>query len=566
MASRYGRPYLYDAWHDDDTTDNQVESELPPWNGDTAGVQFPPSLDLDSIWWGSLSIRLSCWSLVGSLDCGPFPAQVTISRARIGLTDDVAPEGHATGGTLTGTDPVRGGASLSLHATDGGGGVYRVALAVDGAEASRRVIDAADGACADVEPADDDPYDFGTSQPCPLAVDGTVQLDTAALRDGAHNVHVTVEDAGGNSAVVYDGSVETHNAPISTGAPSLSGTTAVGGRLAAALGQWDGAPTGYDQRWLRCDADGANCAPVAGASGVTYPLDDADAYHRMRVEVTAANGSGTAIARSAPSALVADAAGRTTPPAVQGAAGAGGGAGAGSPSAGGVQGAANPLGQLPGHVANGAGATPHARLDVSFQLAGGGTTRHVRLAHGRRGTIVGLLTDASGRGVAGARLGAAWRLPGRGWVARPGVRTDTAGRFVYVLAAGPSRDVRFTYFAYSDSRTAELSNVVHADVLAPVSIHVDRQRVTGARIVRLSGRVGGGPIPHAGLLVTLEGFQSGWGWRAFRTVRTDRHGRWRTRYRFRLSRGRFGFRALVPHQGAYPYATTRSGGVFVVVS
>ena len=33
-------------------------------------------------------MSLSCWAVVGSLDCGPFPAQVTISRASIGLTDD----------------------------------------------------------------------------------------------------------------------------------------------------------------------------------------------------------------------------------------------------------------------------------------------------------------------------------------------------------------------------------------------------------------------------------------------------------------------------------------------
>jgi hypothetical protein len=107
---------------------------------------------------------------------------------------------------------------------------------------------------------------------------------------------------------------------------------------------------------------------------------------------------------------------------------------------------------------------------------------------------------------------------------------------------------------------------VHADVLAALAIHADRRRLSGKRVVRLSGRVNGRPIPRAGLLVTLEGFQHGWGWRAFRTVRTDRHGRWSTRYRFRLSSGRFGFRALVPHQGAFPFATNRSTGVFVVVS
>ena len=564
QANRYGRPYLYDAWHDQDNPGNQLESELPPWNGDTAGVQFPASLLRTSVSWDSVSIRLSCWGQVGNHDCGPFPAEVAISRAEIGLRDDEAPVGMATGGELAGMVPVRGMATLDVHAYDGEGGAYRVALAVDGHEVERHVLDANGGACADVEPGNGDPYEFGTSRPCPPNADGSVQLDTATLRDGAHAVHVTVEDAGGNEATAFDGTVHTHNAPVNATAPALSGQASVGSRLTAAPGQWDGAPTGYDHRWLRCDADGSACAPIAGATGATHTLGDADAYHRIRVDVTAANGSGAATAQSAASAPVADAAGHiVAPPPVQGA----GGSGARPvPAPGGIDGIANPLGQLPGHVANGDAASSRARIAVGFQRADGGTVRRVRAGHARRLTIVGRLTDMTGAGIGGAQLGAAWRIPGRGWVARPGVRTAPDGRFAYVLPPGPSRDVRFTYFPFSDSRRVELSNVVHADVLAALAVHVDRQRVSGERVVRLSGRVGGRPIPRAGLLVTLEGFQAGWGWRTFRTVRTDRHGRWSTRYRFRSSRGRFGFRALLPHQGAFPFATSRSAGVFVVVS
>jgi hypothetical protein len=66
--------------------------------------------------------------------------------------------------------------------------------------------------------------------------------------------------------------------------------------------------------------------------------------------------------------------------------------------------------------------------------------------------------------------------------------------------------------------------------------------------------------------VTLQGYQAGWGWRTFRTVRTDRKGRWSTSYRFRSSQGRFGFRALVPRQGRFPFAPSHSPGVFVVVA
>jgi len=560
------RPYLMQIWHDDDVNAGLLDFKKPLQAGQTLEQALPSPVSATNTNWNSLHVSLSCWALVGSLDCGPFPAQVAISRAQIGLADASAPGGFATGGTLARADPVRGTANLALHAFDAGGGVYRVALAVDGGEVSRETLDSNGGACADVEASNDDPYEFGAPQPCPLSVDGSVQLDTTAFEDGPHTLSATVEDAAGNSAVVFDGGVQTHNAPINVAVPALAGQAAVNGTLNADPGQWDGAPTGFDHRWLRCDADGTACQPVAGATGSSYALTDADAYHRMLVEVTAANGSGAAAARSAPSALVADAAGRTRAPAAQQGQTQGGTGGTGTPP-GGIQGILNPLGQLPGHVANGGNASTRARIEVAFQRADGGTARRITLPARRRIAIVGRLLDASGAGIADARVGAAWRIVGRGWVARPGVRTGSDGRFVYVLPAGPSRDVRFTYFAFSDSRAVELSNVVHVDALAPLTIHADRRRVTGARVVRLFGRIDvRAGIPRAGLLVTLQGFQQGYGWRTFRTVHAGRRGRWHTRYRFRSTQGRFGFRALVSRQGRFPFAESRSPGVFVVVA
>jgi hypothetical protein len=569
IARVANRSYLLQIWHDEDANAGLLDFKKPLQAGETLIQAVPTTVAGNNVAWRSLHVGLSCWSVLGSLDCGPFPAQVVISRAAIGLTDVEAPEGVETGGSLAGTDPVRGGAGLSIHATDDGGGVYRVALAIDGHEVNRHVVDASLRSCADVEPANDDPYEFGTSRPCPLDADGAVQFDTATLRDGQHGVHVTVEDAAGNETVVYDGLVRTHNAPINAVAPAVTGHASVGSQLTTDHGQWDGGTSGFGRRWLRCSADGTDCAPVAGATGVAYTLTDADAYHRMATEVTAENGSGASAARSAPTAVIADAAGRTAPPSGQNPPGdrpGDGGAPAPTPKSDGIQDIVNPLGGLPGHVGNGTPASAHAQLQAAFRRADGRSVRSVRIRHGRRTAIVGRLTDASGTGIGGARIGAAWRVSGRRWVAHPGVRTDTDGRFVYMLPTGPTRDVRFTYFAFSDSRTPQLSNVVHADVLAPLTIRADRHRVTGAHVVRLSGRVGGGAIPRAGLLVTLQGYQQGWGWRTFRTVRTDRAGSWSTRYRFRSSAGRFGFRALVPHQGRFPFATSRSAGVFVVVS
>lgn len=409
--------------------------------------------------------------------------------------------------------------------------------------------------------------------------------------DGQHRLRVALEDAAGNLTTVHDDTITTHNGPIATQAPALAGAGRVGTPLSTGTGQWDGAPTAYGYRWLRCDADGEVCSAIAGATAATYPVTAPDAYHRLVAEVVAANASGAGSVRSAPTGVIADEGGRTSPaPAADGAAGgkepttgpgpdtdtatvpspaAGAGGNAAAPTtqppldAAGIHGVVNPLAGRDGHVGNGTGATEHAALRIAFRGAKDGS--HVTSERTRRWTVAGRLLDEHRVPIAGARLGAAWKVAGRGWVAHSGVRAGRDGRFAYRLPPGPTRTVRLTYGAFSDSRRVQTSNAITEAVHAPVAIAVDHATVTGRRIVTLSGRAGGEGIPAGGVLVTLQGYQSGFGWRTFKTVRTSRSGRWSTRYQFRLAHGRFAFRALVPRQGRYPFVTTYSRAVAVVV-
>lgn len=553
------RPYASHIWHDSDENEGLIDFQAPLQAGQTVTQNTPATIEQAGVEWRSLHVSLRCWGLVGSLNCASFPAQVAIPRATFTLRDTDAPVGVVAGGSLAQDEPLRGVEELSFHASDAGGGVYRSIVEIDGEEVAREPIDSADEQCADVEPGIGDAYEFGAAQPCPLSADGETSVDTATLEDGPHEFRVSVEDAAGNVAVVLDDTLVTHNAPIALAAPTLTGTPRVGQQLTATSGQWDGGPTTHGYRWLRCNADGGACAGIAGADEAAYTPTSADAYHRLRVEVTAANGSGAAIAASAASARIQDANGNATPPA--------GGTGGGSTPPGGIQGLVNPLAGAGGHVGNGANATGRARLEIAFRLPGGKRAQHVRSPHDRRWTIAGRLTAADGAGIGGARLGVAWKTMGSGaWVARGAVRTAADGRFAYVLPAGPSRQVKLTYFAFSDSRGFLVSNVVREDVLAPLTMRADRGRVGIDRTVRLEGRVGGGGAPaRAGLLVTLQGYQAGYGWRTFRTLRTTRGGSWSTSYRFRLSQGRFGFRAVVPRQGGHPYVTTHSKPVYVTL-
>jgi len=92
--------------------------------------------------------------------------------------------------------------------------------------------------------------------------------------------------------------------PADTTAPSISGAATDGQTLTASTGSWSGSPTSYSYAWADCDAAGANCTPIAGATGSAYQLRSSDVSSTIRVTVTASNSAGTASVVSAPTAAV----------------------------------------------------------------------------------------------------------------------------------------------------------------------------------------------------------------------------------------------------------------------
>ena len=95
--------------------------------------------------------------------------------------------------------------------------------------------------------------------------------------------------------------------PVSepSGPPALSGTTVAGDTLTADPGQWSGDdPIVLTYQWQSCDANGANCVDIAGATDETYVLTPGDVGHTIVVVVTGTNDAGSDSAASAPSAVV----------------------------------------------------------------------------------------------------------------------------------------------------------------------------------------------------------------------------------------------------------------------
>ncbi len=93
--------------------------------------------------------------------------------------------------------------------------------------------------------------------------------------------------------------------PVAMAAPAVIGTAMTARALTATGALFSGsAPLAYAYQWSRCDASGASCSDIAGATGASYPLGAGDVGHTVRVRVSARNAAGSVSATSGRSALI----------------------------------------------------------------------------------------------------------------------------------------------------------------------------------------------------------------------------------------------------------------------
>jgi hypothetical protein len=96
--------------------------------------------------------------------------------------------------------------------------------------------------------------------------------------------------------------------PKNTSPPTISGKAQQGDTLTADPGTWTGTPPiTFTYQWRRCNAKGASCANIVGATKKTLALTSVDVGNKLRVRVRAADAAGSSAAVSAPTALVAPA-------------------------------------------------------------------------------------------------------------------------------------------------------------------------------------------------------------------------------------------------------------------
>jgi hypothetical protein len=191
-------------------------------------------------------------------------AEVDIYAADITLSDPTVPAVTNVSGPLVSGAALSGNTSIAFSASDPDGpGIYSGTITVDGQVRVSQIIDTNGGECQSLGGAGDGLRAFNEPQPCKPQVSGTLTLNTSTLSPGAHQVLVTVDDASGNSATVWDGTITTTLPPhIPNGAPACEQaqlSLAVNGRNSSAVIRFGGRAmvTGL----LRCGT-----APIASAT------------------------------------------------------------------------------------------------------------------------------------------------------------------------------------------------------------------------------------------------------------------------------------------------------------
>jgi hypothetical protein len=185
-----------------------------PTTGDpNAGGPSTDTLDLTGA--SSLTLRSACLSDCQNDPSTSFLASYDAFRVAVSVTDAAAPAGRSSGELLT--DAVlKGQRSVTIDATDKGGGVYLARVVSDGQVVASSGVD--DPTCRDADATNNDPFEFSAIRPCPASATTTVTLDTTTLgEDLHHDIQVQVVDAAGNTTVLAERTVGVDNQPPAPG-------------------------------------------------------------------------------------------------------------------------------------------------------------------------------------------------------------------------------------------------------------------------------------------------------------------------------------------------------------
>jgi hypothetical protein len=155
-------------------------------------------------------------------------------------------------------------------------------------------------------------YDQGFVLPLSFPVKGTrvyenfvyLRLDRVAVFMFEVGLRPITAGATGAYVAALAGHIGTELAPVGVSPPTVTGTAQQGQTLTATPGVWTAPDAIFTYQWQHCDAAGANCVDVVGATAQTYAVTPADVGTTLVVTVTASNRFGTLATPSAATLVV----------------------------------------------------------------------------------------------------------------------------------------------------------------------------------------------------------------------------------------------------------------------
>lgn len=155
-------------------------------------------------------------------------------------------------------------------------------------------------------------YDQGFILPVSFPIKGKrvyesllfLRLDRVAVAMFGVGLRPVTVGATGKYVTALASHIGTELTPAPLSPPTVTGTAQQGQTLTATPGTWTAPEATFGYQWQHCDAAGANCVDVPGATTQTYAVTPADVGATLLVVVTASNRFGSPATPSVATAIV----------------------------------------------------------------------------------------------------------------------------------------------------------------------------------------------------------------------------------------------------------------------
>ena len=186
------------------------------WPCPNGGPTFFGQVDLPADRGGRLFIAAGCQAKAAGGSCtvgsyGGAYSSVGVARANLLLATNAAPGATDFEGSLL-QPGAHGTAGLAFTATDGGPGVYKVKVEIDGKPIYDATPNTLTGRCVPVGvDAVTGALMWIWQQPCPKSQHVDLQVRTTQLRDGEHELTVTVINPARDTTIALRRTITTNN-------------------------------------------------------------------------------------------------------------------------------------------------------------------------------------------------------------------------------------------------------------------------------------------------------------------------------------------------------------------